>query len=59
MKDLEQTSEDRVARALQDAPLDDEPLTEEDLAALAEAYEDLKKGRVVSHEEVRRRILEG
>jgi hypothetical protein len=54
---LRQSEDDPVLKALRDAPPDDEPLTEEDLAALEEAYEDLGQGRVVSHEEARRRLL--
>jgi len=48
---------DPVMQKLMEAPYDDEPLTEEDEVALAEAYEDLGAGRVVSHEEARRRLL--
>jgi hypothetical protein len=51
------SEDDPVRAALRDAPPDDEPLTEDDVAALEEAYEDLVQGRVVSHEEVRRRLL--
>ena len=51
------SEDDPVLKALRDAPSDDEPLTEEDLAALEEAYEDLAHGRVVAHEEARRRLL--
>lgn len=43
--------------SLSDAPLDDEPLTAEDEAALAEADRDLSEGRVVTHEEARKRLL--
>jgi hypothetical protein len=43
--------------SLSDAPVDDEPLTAEDEAALAEAERDLMEGRVVSHDEARRRLL--
>lgn len=43
--------------ALRDAPMDDEPLTEEDLAALEEAWEDVAQGRLISHGEIRRRFL--
>lgn len=50
--------DDPVLKALRDAPPDDEPLTEEDVAALEEAYEDLAQGRVFSHEEVWRRLLD-
>ncbi len=50
---------DPVLRAIAEAPPDDEPVTEEDLAALAEARADLASGRTVSHEEARRRLLGG
>lgn len=43
--------------SLSDAPVDDEPLTADDEAALAEAEQDLTEGRVVSHDEARRRLL--
>lgn len=43
--------------SLKDAPIDDEPLTEEEEQALAEAERDLAEGRVVSHMEARRRLL--
>jgi len=46
-----------LLRALQAAPLDDEPLTEEDRVALEEGERDRVEGRIVSHEEARRRLL--
>lgn len=57
MEYLRLSEDDPVLAALQNAPPDDEPLTEEDVAALEEVYEDLAQGRVVSHEEARRRLL--
>jgi len=39
---------DPVLRAFLNAPEDDEPETEEERAAVEEAYEELKSGRVVS-----------
>jgi hypothetical protein len=48
---------DPVLVALREAPLDDEPLTDEDLTALEEAREDVAQGRLISHDEVRRRFL--
>lgn len=37
------------------APVDDEPLTDEDRAALDESYEDLKNsGNLIPHEEIMR-----
>jgi hypothetical protein len=50
---------DPVLAALQNAPPDDEPVTEEDLAALEEAWEDVGHGRITPHEEVRRRVSGG
>ena len=46
--------EDPFLRNLAEAPWDDEPLTDEDIAALAESKEDIKAGRLIPHEEVMR-----
>jgi Mg-chelatase subunit ChlI len=43
---------DPVARAIANAPIDDEPLTPEDEKALAEARESSKAGKWIPHEEV-------
>jgi predicted transcriptional regulator len=51
---LERLQDLQLPRALRDAPIDDEPVTDEDLAAIAEAEADIAAGRVVSHEEIRR-----
>ncbi len=48
---------DPLLRALADAPEDDEPETEEERQAVAEAYEDLRAGRVVPHEQARHLLL--
>lgn len=56
---LHQEASDPVAQALRDAPLDDEPLTEDDLAAIEEAKRDFREGRTLSHEEARRQLLSG
>ena len=48
--------EDPFLRNLAEAPWDDEPLTDEDIAALAEAKEDIKAGRLIPHEEVMREL---
>ena len=45
--------------SVEEAPVDDEPVTEEDEQALAEAERDVTEGRVVSHVEARRRLLGG
>lgn len=44
----------RLPRALLQAPEDDEPETDEERVAVSEAYEDLARGDVISHEELRR-----
>jgi hypothetical protein len=43
---------------LRDAPLDDEPETAEERAAVAEAEADLRAGRVVPHEAIQREFGE-
>lgn len=48
--------EDPFLRNLAEAPWDDEPLTDDDIAALAEAKEDIKAGRLISHDEVMREL---
>lgn len=50
--------EDPVLKAMENAPLDDEPLTKEDVKALDKAYRDIKEGRILSDKEFRRRVLE-
>jgi len=46
--------DDPVLKAFREAPEDDEPFTEADEAAVAEADADFAAGRVVSHEEIKR-----
>jgi hypothetical protein len=43
---------DPLSAALASAPLDDEPLSEEDAHALAEARESLARGEGIPHEEI-------
>ena len=47
---------DPVLQAFLNAPEDDEPETEEERAAVAEAYESIARGEVISDEELRRRL---
>lgn len=54
---LRREATDPVARALREAPYDDEPLTADDLAELGAAELDRQEGRVVSHDEARRKLL--
>ncbi|HSK76872.1 MAG TPA: hypothetical protein VLQ45_10480 [Thermoanaerobaculia bacterium] len=54
---LRSIEEDSLLKALREAPPDDEPVTEEDRAALEEAWEDVRQGRLTPHEEIRRRVM--
>jgi hypothetical protein len=49
--------ENPILKALKNAPLDDEPLTQEEIKALREADKAEAKGEIVSHEEARRILL--
>jgi Spy/CpxP family protein refolding chaperone len=51
---LAQTASDPVLRSLLNAPIDDEPETEEERKAVDEAKEALAEGRVMSDEEMAR-----
>lgn len=53
---LDQRTEDPVLAAFRDAPLDDEPWTEEDERAAAEGRADLAAGRTVSLDEAMREL---
>jgi len=55
---LRREASDPVDRALREAPFDDEPLTAEDLEELEAAERDRQEGRVVSHDEARRQLLQ-
>jgi predicted transcriptional regulator len=50
-------SEDSLRALLAEAPVDDEPVTEEDLAAIREGLAEKARGEVVSHEEAERLLL--
>ena len=56
---LRNRGKDPVISALLRAPQDDEPETPEEAAVVREAYKDISAGRVVSHEEARRRLIGG
>ncbi len=49
-------TKDPLVKSLLEAPLDDEPLTPEDEAAIEEGLRALEKGDVVSDEEMKRRL---
>lgn len=54
---LRQQSRGPLRAALDGAPWDDEPLTPEDVGALDEAVADVEAGRIIPHEDVRRKLL--
>lgn len=54
---LRQEASDPVARALREAPFDDEPLSAEDVEELEAAEEDRRGGLLVSHDDARRELL--
>lgn len=55
---LRQQTSDSLRLVLDAAPLDDEPLTDDDLAAIRVGFEDQARGETVSHEEVKRLLRE-
>jgi hypothetical protein len=48
--------DDPVLRAFMEAPEDDEPVTPEEEAAIAEAREAVARGEVITHEELAREL---
>jgi hypothetical protein len=56
LKQRRSTAKD-LPPVLANAEEDDEPTTPDEELAVAQAYADLAAGRVVSHEEARRRLL--
>lgn len=48
---------DLLLRTLTEAPLDEEPETPEEAAAVAEAHAEVAAGRTISQDEARRRLL--
>ncbi len=53
---LRLTGDDRLLETLLEAPFDDEPETPEEAAAVAEAWEAVRRGEVVPLDEVRREL---
>ena len=51
------TGRDALLRTLLNAPEDDEEETPEEAEGMAEAYEDVRAGRLIPHEEAKRRLL--
>lgn len=50
------SSSDPVPLALRNIPIDDEPETEEERAAVAEARREIEEGKGIPHDEVMRRL---
>jgi hypothetical protein len=50
LEELNSTSDDSILLALRDIPLDDEPETEEERAAVAEARREIEEGKGIPHE---------
>ena len=57
LENLRSRSKDPLRMLLDEAPLDDEPVTAEDLAAIQEGLADKARGEVVSHEEAERLLM--
>lgn len=55
-KYLEALADEAILEAFRNAPIDNEPLTEEDLKAIEEAEEDIRQGRVTPWEEVKKEL---
>lgn len=58
LESLRQETADPVAAALESAPVDDEPLTEGEIAALEAAERDWEEGNFVSNDEAKRQLLQ-
>lgn len=54
---LRQTA-DPLRRFLETAPADDEPMTDDDLAAIREGYTEQSKGETASHAEIKQLLSE-
>ena len=55
---LRDLANDPVYQAFMNAPLDDEPLTEEDIAAIEEGLRDIREGRTYSLEEIKAELFD-
>ncbi len=54
-----QDGNDALQRALLQAPEDDELETADEKVAVREAYDDIAAGRLIAHEDARRRLVDG
>jgi hypothetical protein len=55
LETLNSTSDDSIPFELRDIPFDDEPETEEERAAVAEARREIEEGRLIPDEQVMRK----
>ena len=53
---LKQREKGPLDRALEAAPIDDEPITDDEQTAAKEAKRDILAGRIRSHDDVRRQL---
>ena len=53
---FEQRSDDPMIQALENAPIDDEPSSEEEDASAHEAFEEYKRGESFSADEIKREL---
>jgi len=58
LESLRQEASDPVSAALEGAPEDDEPLTEDEIADLEGAERDWQEGNFVSNDEAKRQLLQ-
>lgn len=57
LRRLRELADDPVYQAFMNAPYDDEPLTPEDEAAIAQGHAELMRGETISWEEVQREFF--
>ncbi len=53
---LKQREKSPLERALESAPIDDEPITDDEQTADKEAKRDILAGRILSHDDVRQQL---
>ncbi|MGH9361707.1 MAG: hypothetical protein ACRD2T_07300 [Thermoanaerobaculia bacterium] len=58
LESLRRQAEDPLRAVLDAAPIDDEPITDEDLAAIEEGLAEKARGEVFSHDDVKRLLRE-
>lgn len=56
LKNVRDAADDPVRRAIENAPLDDEPETEKEKQAVEEGKADIRAGRTLSNDELKREL---